>query len=125
MKCGENHSTHLCANCGGEHLSTFIKCPKNPNNPNLPQKLVPAPLPKSNPWNKNTNVDSKPTPETSKPEPKKTAHAKKVMPTSDQDELALVLGRMLLVINKTNATKQQKLEFLEHTEQLTKIYNQK
>ncbi|GJQ77478.1 hypothetical protein Trydic_g23129 [Trypoxylus dichotomus] len=107
MKCDENHSTHLCAkpattppkcaNCGGEHLSTCIKCPKNPNNPNLPQKLVPAPLPKINPWNKNINVDSKPTPETPKPEPKKTAHAKKVIPTNDQDELALVLGRMLLL----------------------------
>ncbi|GJQ65689.1 hypothetical protein Trydic_g7775 [Trypoxylus dichotomus] len=40
MKCGEDHSTHLCekpkttppkcANCGGEHLSTYLKCPENP-----------------------------------------------------------------------------------------------
>lgn len=43
MKCGKDHSTHLCtkphtvaptcANCGGEHLSISLRCPKNPNNP--------------------------------------------------------------------------------------------
>ncbi|GJQ83164.1 hypothetical protein Trydic_g19507 [Trypoxylus dichotomus] len=42
MNGGEGHSTHLCekprttppkcANCGGEHLSTYLKCPENPNN---------------------------------------------------------------------------------------------
>lgn len=40
MKCGENHSTHLCnkstttpakcANCDGEHISISKKCPKRP-----------------------------------------------------------------------------------------------
>ncbi|GJQ84759.1 hypothetical protein Trydic_g21160 [Trypoxylus dichotomus] len=58
MKCGEDHSKHLCekprttppkcANCGGEHLSTYLKCPENPNNA-VGKKYIDAPLPKNNP----------------------------------------------------------------------------
>ncbi|GJQ70170.1 hypothetical protein Trydic_g9515 [Trypoxylus dichotomus] len=61
MKCGEDHSTHLCqkprttppkcANCGGEHLSTYLKCPENPNNA-AGKKYIDAPLPKNSPWTK-------------------------------------------------------------------------
>ncbi|GJQ67692.1 hypothetical protein Trydic_g6725, partial [Trypoxylus dichotomus] len=57
MKCGEDHSTHLCekpktkppkcANCGGEHLSTAISCKKNPNNPTIGTKKQEAPAPKT------------------------------------------------------------------------------
>ncbi|GJQ76915.1 hypothetical protein Trydic_g19871 [Trypoxylus dichotomus] len=58
MKCGEGHSTHLCtkpktsppkcANCQGEHLSTYIKCPVNPNNAAVNKKFIDAPSPKVN-----------------------------------------------------------------------------
>ncbi|GJQ87978.1 hypothetical protein Trydic_g12907 [Trypoxylus dichotomus] len=60
MRCGEGHSTHLCTkpkttppkcvNCQGEHLSTYTKCPANPNNAAVNKKFIDAPLPKVNPW---------------------------------------------------------------------------
>ncbi|GJQ65604.1 hypothetical protein Trydic_g12483, partial [Trypoxylus dichotomus] len=58
MKCGEGHFTHLCtkpkttppkcANCQGEHLSTYIKCPGNPNNAAVNKNFIDAPPPKVN-----------------------------------------------------------------------------
>ncbi|GJQ86055.1 hypothetical protein Trydic_g22060 [Trypoxylus dichotomus] len=124
MKCGEDHSTHLCekpkttppkcANCGGEHLSTYLKCPENPNNA-VGKKFIDAPLPKNNPWNrKKDNGPSNTQPP--KEEPKKTTANK------PEDKLALILGRMLLNFNNTNATVEQRMEFLRQTEELTALY---
>ncbi|GJQ67519.1 hypothetical protein Trydic_g8332 [Trypoxylus dichotomus] len=98
MKCGEHHSTHLCekpkttppkcANCGGEHLSTYLKCPENPNNA-VGKKYIDAPLPKNNPWTKKKDNGPSNT-QPPKEEPKKTTNNK------TEDKLALILGRMLL-----------------------------
>lgn len=64
MKCGEAHSTHLCeksktkparcANCGGEHRLTSLKCPANPNNPTN-RKKEPE---NKNPWTKKKTENS-------------------------------------------------------------------
>ncbi|GJQ88519.1 hypothetical protein Trydic_g4930 [Trypoxylus dichotomus] len=124
MKCGEDHSTHLCekpnttppkcANCGGEHPSTYIKCPENPNNA-VGKKYIEAPLPKSNPWTK--KKDNRPSnTQPPKEEPKKATNNK------TEDKLALILGRMLLKFNNTNATVEQRMEFLRQTEELTALY---
>ncbi|GJQ83116.1 hypothetical protein Trydic_g12038 [Trypoxylus dichotomus] len=124
MKCGEDHSTHLCekpkttppkcANCGGEHLSTYLKCPENPNNA-VGKKYIDAPLPKNNPWTrKKDNGPSNTQP--LKEEPKKTTNNK------TENKLALILGRMLLNFNNTNATVEQRMEFLRQTEELTALY---
>lgn len=63
MKCGEQHSTHLCpkpkttpprcANCGEEHLSTSLRCEKNPNSRKNQQQQQPAQTRQTeNPWTK-------------------------------------------------------------------------
>ncbi|GJQ66662.1 hypothetical protein Trydic_g3749 [Trypoxylus dichotomus] len=124
MKYGEDHSTHLCekpkttppkcANCGGEHLSTYLKCPENPNNA-IGKKYIDAPLPKNNPWNKKKDNGPSNT-QPPKEEPKKTTNSK------TEDKLALILGRMLLNFNNTNATVEQRMEFLRQTEELTALY---
>ncbi|GJQ88069.1 hypothetical protein Trydic_g18196, partial [Trypoxylus dichotomus] len=121
MKCGEDHSTHLCekpkttppkcANCGGEHLSTY---PENPNNA-VGKKFIDAPLPKNNPWNKKKDNGPSNT-QPPKEEPKKTTVNK------PEDKLALNLWRMLLNFNNTNATVEQRMEFLRQTEELTALY---
>ncbi|GJQ65105.1 hypothetical protein Trydic_g3648 [Trypoxylus dichotomus] len=124
MKCGEDHSTHLyekprttppkCANCGGEHLSTYLKCPENTNNA-VGKKYIDAPLPKNNPWTKKKDNGPSNT-QLPKEEPKKTTNSK------TEDKLALILGRMLLNFNNTNATAEQRMEFLRQTEELTALY---
>lgn len=133
MKCGDYHSTHecekprttppRCANCGGEHLSTSLKCLENPNNPNHPnnplnrRKQLAAPIPTENPWFRNK-------PEYQKPEPaieeKKTKDNPK---RTDQDELALILGKMMLNLVNTKATEEQKREFFNYTEQISSLFN--
>lgn len=123
MKCAEDHMTYTCtkptttppkcSNCGGEHLSTYIKCEKNPNN-GLPVKYVEAPLPKSNPWLRNRDVNERKN-ET------RTADKK----DNQGDDLATTLGRMLITLNNTNATHDQKMEFILQTERITKLFNKK
>ncbi|GJQ78211.1 hypothetical protein Trydic_g2540 [Trypoxylus dichotomus] len=70
-KCGEGHSTHLCtkpkatppkcANCNGEHLTTYIKCPANPNNAAVNKKFIDAPPPKTKPPHELTEQVAAPT----------------------------------------------------------------
>lgn len=124
MKCGQNHSTHLCeksptippkcANCGGEHLSTHLKCPKNPNNPanNPKPKLTAAPSPKENPWFK-------------KREEKKESHNEEITYNKNNanDDLANTIGKMLITLSNTNATIEQKLQFIQQTEKIIQIFN--
>lgn len=131
LKCGENHSTHLCekprttppkcANCAGEHLSNYIRCPKNPNGARL-VKYVDAPMPTTNPWHKAEEAKNQPPP----PAPKTTKQVntgKDVNTTND--DLAVTLGRMLITFNSTNANTDQKLEFLRQTEMITALFNRK
>lgn len=129
MKCGEEHSTHLCtkpittppkcANCSGEHLSTFLRCPSNPNNPNS-LKLVEAPLPKVNPWYKKKDVQTDKTNEILEIKTKPS-----VSQGSKSDELALILGRMIITLNSTNATVEQKINFINQTNELTVLFSHK
>lgn len=133
MKCGEAHSTHLCtkprttpakcANCGGEHVSTSLKCPNNPNNPST-KKYIEAPLPKDNPWTRRreditTKRNNEPHQKTH--ESQETKHT---TANTKSDQLALILGRMVLNFNRTNATTEQRLEFLKHTQELTDLHQQ-
>lgn len=119
MKCGGDHSTHLCtkpkttapkcANCAGEHLSTFIKCPQNPNNA-VKKKFIDAPLPKENPWFKkrqDQKIEAKP----------------QNPPGKKEDELANILGRMILNFNKTKSTQEQQIQFLQQTQEITALFN--
>lgn len=119
MKCGDNHSTHLCkklktlpprcANCKAAHLSTHIRCHLNPNNPaKSPATSRPAPPPTVNAW------DAR----------KKTEDEKNSKTTSShKDEFAKTLGNMLILFSSTNATQEQKLLFLHQTELLIKHSN--
>lgn len=119
MKCGEEHSTHLCtkpkttppkcANCSGEHLSTFIKCPQNPNNVTT-RKFLEAPVPKENPWFK-------------KREEQKTDNKPRNTPDNKDEQLSNILGRMIMNFNKTKSTQEQQLQFLQQTREITAIFN--
>lgn len=134
MKCGEEHSTHLCpkprttppkcANCGGEHLSTWMRCPRNPNNPDKP-KYVDAPLPKENPWEaRREQKEAEKDKQNEQPKQKREPTSRTKNPNTDVDtELATILGKMLLNYHNTNATVQQKIDFLNQTEKLTKMFN--
>ncbi|GJQ79219.1 hypothetical protein Trydic_g5464 [Trypoxylus dichotomus] len=131
MKCGEGHSIHLCtkpktappkfANCQGKHLSTYIKCPANPNNTAINKKFIDASRPKVNPWTKKRETTAMKN-ETEKQPTKED-------PINDsgesEEKLALILGRMVLNFNSTNATTEQRLAFLQQTEELTKLYKTK
>ncbi|GJQ88084.1 hypothetical protein Trydic_g13096 [Trypoxylus dichotomus] len=71
--CMPGHSTHLCtkpkttrpksANCQGVHLSTYIKCPANPNNAAVNKKFTDLTPPKNGPkhktWWSNTHPGEK------------------------------------------------------------------
>ncbi|GJQ76213.1 hypothetical protein Trydic_g1954 [Trypoxylus dichotomus] len=131
MKCGEGHSTHLCtkpkttppkcANCQGEHLSTYIKCPANPNNDAVNKKFIDAPPPKVNAWAKKRETT------VMKNETEKRPATEHPVNRSDESEekLAVILGRMVLNFKSTNATTEQRLAFLQQTEELTKLYKTK
>ncbi|GJQ88492.1 hypothetical protein Trydic_g4855 [Trypoxylus dichotomus] len=69
MKCGENHSTHLC-----------VKPATTP--PNAPKvqhsyKTNACAAPRGKPWSEIRNSDNRPASETSNPEQKKTTHTRK------------------------------------------------
>lgn len=129
LKCGDGHSTHLCdkpknkppkcANCGGEHPSNWTNCLKNPNNPNIDTqkpKYIPAPIPTSNAWSQPRQRNN-----TDAVQPSTT----KIIAEDNNEQLALTLGKMLLTLLATNATQEQKLDFLNHTEKIIEIYNAK
>ncbi|GJQ81718.1 hypothetical protein Trydic_g9158 [Trypoxylus dichotomus] len=91
-----------------------VKCPENPNNA-VGKKYIDAPLPKNNPWTKKKDNGPSNT-QSPKEEPKETTNNK------TEDKLALILGCMLLNFNNTNATVEQRMEFLRQTEELTALY---
>lgn len=130
MKCGAAHSTHECtksptsdahcANCGGAHLSTFIRCTENPNNPanrppTLAEKSTPAPPPKVNAWHKDTPASSQ----------LFSSLPQKSTDTSKDDELALLLGRMYLTFCSSNPTQEAKLKFLDDQTALIQLFRHK
>lgn len=116
LKCGGDHSTHLCtklrttpakcANCAGEHPANYHKCVANPNN-----KPIETPKP-TKPWTKiNVNEESNATqPQTQK------------QTTQKEKSLATILGEMLITLSATNATQEQKIQFLSQTQQIMQIF---
>lgn len=137
MKCGENHSTHLCtkprttppkcANCQGEHLSISLRCPKNPNNPEIAATTFkPAPIPQINPWTKRKEEMEECERKRKEAEATTTKAQHRKEDTSNSNkkqELALILGNMMLEFNKTKATNEQKINFLEQTQKITDLFN--
>lgn len=132
MKCGDSHSTHecrkptttppKCANCGGEHLSIYLGCPKNPNNPDTLKKTIPAPPPKINAWDKRREEHEKK--QKNLTTQSATPKIRESQTTNDKEErLAMALGKMVIEFNKTNATVEQKIIFLDQTQEITKILN--
>lgn len=127
MKCGDSHSTHLCkkspalqptcANCGGEHLSTSLRCEKNPNKPRQP--TLPTMTPTTNVWTERlrqqqqNKQQTKQTPEKPKPTQKQT---------DNLEELHLLLGKMLHTFSQTNPTTDQLLSFTKNTQSLISLY---
>ncbi|GJQ83956.1 hypothetical protein Trydic_g8693 [Trypoxylus dichotomus] len=77
------------ANCQGERLSIYIKCSANSNNTAINKKFIDASLPKVNPWTK--KMRNYPVNHNGEPE----------------EKLALILRRMELNINSTNAATEQ------------------
>lgn len=117
MKCGEGHSTHectkpkttppKCANCDGEHLSTHIKCPQNPNNPINKKPPQEPSYNTENVWFKNKKNNTEPT------------------KSNNNTDLAKTIGEMLILFSNTNATMEQKIEFITKTDTLIKLFNDK
>lgn len=121
MKCGQSHMTSECtkpvttlpgcANCQGTHLSTFVKCPKNPNNPELrpppANKFKFAPQP-TNVWQQRAaqRNDQKPQ-------------------ENGEEELALILGRMAIQFYATNATIESKIKFVEEQQKIVQLFQKK
>lgn len=124
MKCGEPHSTHLCtkpkttapkcANCSGEHLSTYLYCKENPNNPKQAKTVIPPANP--NVWKEKAAQRHQQIPTTSTPS---------TIQQTNTDQLANILGKMILNIAQTNATQQQIADFISQTQQIVKIFNNK
>lgn len=153
MKCGDGHmsseclksrtTSPKCANCGGDHLSSYIKCMKNPNNPEVSKKkkFKEAPLPKENVWakrileNKTAKKDENkdkplqkeniPRRKKMKDEDNKNVNAEQTRQTNQEEELAVILGRMTLTLSSTNATTKQKIAFINEQEKLIKLFKQK
>lgn len=140
LKCGEEHSTHLCTkprttppkcgNCGGEHLSKYLYCKENPNNPNKnqtnqqpsgshsPDKPQNNPLKKASTSNKvNTNTTYASAVKNSIPQTDKKATK------NNLNDLSAILGQMLVEFSSLKPNNQQKLEFLNKTQQIINLYN--
>lgn len=128
MKCGEGHSTHecdkprttapKCANCGGEHLSTSIKCTKNPNNPSnrpIQAKNKPAQIPQENPWKKQTEAKK-----SMKDEPPKKNTQKATR--TDEEEILISIGRMAVTFSETNPTAEQYVQFQKEQQKMINIF---
>lgn len=123
---GEDHLTRVCikplttppkcANCSGEHLSSYIRCLSNANNPKY-AKTVDALLPKEKVWLKRKEENDK--------KRKEEKEKKTTTPETNNDGLAMVLGSIILILNATNATLQQKIDFIKQTEELSAIFNDK
>lgn len=98
--CKKPTTTHpKCANCEGKHLSTYMKCPKNTKY----EKFGEAPIPKENPWQKKKEENFTKYAETAeviRTEPKS-------IPTSSNDELAQILGRMVIALRRHTSTQTQ------------------
>ncbi|GJQ71967.1 hypothetical protein Trydic_g3075 [Trypoxylus dichotomus] len=96
----------------------LIECPANPNTAAVNKKFIDAPPPKVNPWTKERETTDM------KSEAEKRPAKEDPVNRSDESEekLALILGRMVLNFNSTNATTEQRLAFLQQTEELTKLY---
>lgn len=125
LKCGDGHSTHLCpkprttpakcANCAGEHPANYSKCSENPNsNPQLekPKTTKPWTTSKTEPSTSTTHpiAPISPSSTTKQPEPRETK------------ELSLLIGDMFLNFSNTNATQEQKMLFIDQTQNLIKLF---
>ncbi|GJQ79207.1 hypothetical protein Trydic_g5453 [Trypoxylus dichotomus] len=83
----------------GEHLSTYIKCPANPNNAAVNKTFIDAPPPKVNAWAKKRETTAM------KNETEKQSAKEDPINHSgeSEDKLALILGCMVQNLNSTNA----------------------
>lgn len=161
MKCGDTHSTHLCekpkttsakcANCGGDHLSTYILCKHNPNNPNTTKQ--PHTMPPTNPniWaekaaqrkveqqkqaqanaQQQQNQTQQQQNQTQQQQPKQTQQqqqqTQQAKPNTNanakMDKLTQILGKMVLNISSTNATTEHIADFIKSTQQLVTLFTQ-
>lgn len=123
MKCGEGHSTHLCekpkttlpkcANCQGSHLSTWLKCPTNPNNPENKKKFIPAPPPPTNIWEKRQTESQK--------NNTKTPEAHTVASEAPNDMMT-VLSLMLRDFLKKDNTPEEESTFLNRIKQINALH---
>lgn len=116
---------------------------KNPNNPEVSKKkkFKEAPLPKENVWakrileNKTAKKDENkdkplqkeniPRRKEMKDEDNKNVNAEQTRQTNQEEELAVILGRMTLTLSSTNATTKQKIAFINEQEKLIKLFKQK
>lgn len=122
MKCGEEHSTHLCtkpkttppkcANCKGEHTSIFKKCPARPAPQQTDQPLTPTM--KDNPWSKTLSKPiTKPITNTqTRPESSQEIH--NLLPAynnSKRQKIAQSLASMLMDFHDLNPNENQLKSF--------------
>ncbi|EFA12788.1 hypothetical protein TcasGA2_TC010624 [Tribolium castaneum] len=115
MKCGESHSTHLCAkpkttppkcaNCQGEHTSIYKKCPVRPNILNTPEKITQKP---ENPWNKKQGKTTR-KPQIENLTTKTDENPNN--PNSKTKKISQILGNMLLEFCTLNPTDMQMQSF--------------
>ncbi|KAK9888225.1 hypothetical protein WA026_000492 [Henosepilachna vigintioctopunctata] len=133
MRSGEAHNTYectkartskpRCANCSSEHLSTNVHCIKNPNNPKnnkmTTRNLEHTPQPPANYWQKRAE-------EAERQQKQKTENLEKVEDKSTaEDELAMILGKMLIEFcSNTNTTRKQKLDLIDKQDKLIELFRQ-
>jgi hypothetical protein len=151
LKCAGEHSTHICtkvktidakcANCGGPHPANFTGCKFHPTQTKKPEttKLTNAwnqqqqqqnqepqanatnqtqtknPTPKTN-TNKNQNQTTESTAPNTNNGPQK-AHNK-------TDQIAQLIGKLLIQFSKTKPTLQQKMDFITTTSELIQTINE-
>lgn len=126
LKCGENHSTHLCvkerttpakcANCDGPHPANSIKCPKKPIK-KFPDKIQA--------W-RTQQTTAKPFKEIireqkeEKRNPKKTEDRKEENPERKK-KITEELSELLLEVSKLNPTEEQTIKITSKIIQITRL----
>lgn len=139
LKCGMNHSTHLCtkpktteatcANCGGKHPANFRGCPEHPENKKkepatlISKKTVPeVSYSQALRGPKHHTTEEK---KTTEPQPAKTENNQS-RPNNKQynkEKIATIIGKLFIQYCETKPTTDKSLEFLKTTQDLLKEIN--
>jgi hypothetical protein len=149
LKCAGEHSTHICtklktidakcANCGGPHSANFTGCTFHPTETKTPEtpKLTKA-------WNQTqqdqepqANAPSQTQTKNATPEINTNKHQNQTTESTASntnngtqktqnktDQIAQLIGKLLIQFSKTKPTLQQKMDFITTISELIQIINE-